>query len=111
MTNAENGTTIFWHWADNLERNDSDKSRWDRTWIAMFKAMADNPGLIWSICTSFGDLKTRFEAILPGAEAEKITKMSASSLGIFLDVLCEAVFDAEKHKNQNNAQNEGAENA
>ncbi|MBQ9565166.1 MAG: hypothetical protein IJU98_06215, partial [Synergistaceae bacterium] len=114
MTDAENGTAIFKIWVDNLEENDKDKNRWDKAWIEMFKKMAGNPGLIWSIRPAFGGLKTRFEEILLESKTE-ITKISASFLGAFLDMLCEAVFDKAKQgdqeKAQNSAQNEGAENA
>ena len=110
ITDSEGGMVIFRHWAENLERNDSDKNRWDKAWITMFKKLADdyNHLYFWKIRAAFEELRKRYEGVL---YVGRINALTNSSIGVFLDFLCEAVFDEEKHNNQDNAQNEGAENA
>ncbi len=103
LTDKEGGTERFLEWADNLTRPDVEKQYWDMPWIRMFRDMAKNPHLVWNLRESFFELRQSFERILP---AEEILSLSASSLGGFLDVLCEAVFDEKKGQD-----NKGDDNA
>ena len=57
---------------------------------------AKDPEKIWKMRQAFSDFQQSF----PEEFKAELLKQSAAMLGVFLDLLCEAVFDDEKRKGQ-----------
>lgn len=90
------GTGIFKGWVQAISREDRKENPWEKPWRGMLKAMAGNPEVIWGLRPAF----EKFRAVFPEELKEELLKRSEALLGVFLDLLCEAVFDDEKRKEQ-----------
>lgn len=79
------GINIFRKWVELISRESSNQNSWNKYWQEMLRDLAENPGIFVSLRPSFSDF--HFEPDTAG-----------EMLAIFLDVLCEAVFDDEKEQ-------------
>lgn len=79
------GMNIFRKWVELISRESSNQNSWSKDWQEMLRDLAENPGIFVSLRPSFSDF--HFEPDTAG-----------EMLAIFLDVLCEAVFDDEKEQ-------------
>lgn len=84
-------TAIFKQWAGSLRKRDSNKNLWDKHWIKMFEDLARDPSAIWDMLPELRRLRDDFLPLLKDLAHERY-------MGIFFDLLCEAVFDEAKRE-------------
>ena len=100
----KNKMKIFTKWAQAVNREDrrNDLNPWKEKWRDMLTDMADHPEVIWELRPAFKHLKDNLMLFNFNKDNELESEFIRSSdmLGVFLDLLCEAVFDEEKRKSQ-----------
>lgn len=89
LSDREGGLDLFKSWADRITKERKDNP-WETTWGKMLLDLSQRPDRVWSLRPSFHALAER----LPLPELRQT--LSITALNIFLDILCEAVFDVEK---------------
>lgn len=77
------GRNVFRKWAELISRESGNQNPWNKYWQEMLRDLAENPENFVNLRPAFSDVHFEPDTVweLPG---------------IFLDVLCEAVFDDEK---------------
>ena len=90
------------NWVEEVKKHTDKEDRWKEKWCEMFTALGEKPQNIWKLRPAFGKLKAaalKQDVLDDGA----LNDMSPDLLGVFLDILCEAVFDNQKQdKKQDN---------
>ena len=90
------GKDIFINWVEAVTRKDRKENPWNKSWQNMLSDMACKVDTIIWEQKSFKSFKDNFPAELQPV----LANLSEYMLGVFLDLLCEAVFDNEKRKEQ-----------
>ena len=94
---GDRGRAIFLSWVDSVKKHAEKNDRWNDDWCKMFTSLGNEPQRLWQLRPDFRDLKEA--ALRQGILKDGSLKgMSPALLGVFLDVLCEAVFDEIKRK-------------
>ena len=77
------GQNIFVKWVELINKESSNKDTWNEYWCSMLRDLAEHPDIFVNLRPAFADFNVEADT-------------AAELLGIFLDLLCEAVFDDEK---------------
>ena len=94
----KNEMKIFKQWADAVSDKDrkAENNPWKEPWQKMLRDMAEHPEMIWELRPAF---KLLFKHLKDNKLESEFIR-SSDMLSLFIDLLCEAVFDEEKRKSQ-----------
>ena len=91
----ERGRAVFLSWVASVRKHTEKEARWSDDWCNLFTSLGETPQGVWEIRDAFKGL--REAALRQGVLSNlELDDMSPSLLGVFLDILCEAVFDKAK---------------
>lgn len=99
--------SIFKNWVESVEKNpqsEKEEKSWKKSWSTMLHELAgdietDIPIKVWGLRNwgEFSEIRAEYFEMF---SKEKKKELSLFALSVFLDMLCEAVFDHEKQDKQ-----------